>query len=369
MTTNPPTLILRGSVRDCRGRDILLSGRPRLPECRQYRFSVLAARIWDLRGQCRQLCPGVAEAPYHAGGDHAPYRSSPAGLLPANCHATDRALSERLIVMSEYSSRVLERYLAVSGEKIESDSAWHPRLHLWSRMFTRIHFHSGERLSCSRLACLSPNKGFESVIRALPRIRARHSNAVYVIAGATHPHVWAREGDRYREQLQALAKDLGVEERDLPQPLRQPRGDGGAGWLGRHLHHALLPRGTGCIGTLPMHWAPGRRSSPLRTGTRPNFLDDGRELWFPLRIRLPLQRQPLNFWTTMRSANPCVAALTFMRAGWSGTAQHSPTCIRSRWLRQSHAACSLEVSSSGCRDRRREPTVERLSALRCADGK
>jgi glycosyltransferase involved in cell wall biosynthesis len=58
---------------------------------------------------------------------------------------------------------------------------------------------------------LSPNKGFENVIQALPRILSRHSNAVYVIAGATHPHVKAREGDRYRDQLQALAKELGVE--------------------------------------------------------------------------------------------------------------------------------------------------------------
>jgi len=58
---------------------------------------------------------------------------------------------------------------------------------------------------------LSPNKGFESVIRSLPRILSRHRNVVYVIAGATHPHVRAREGDRYREQLQALARELGVE--------------------------------------------------------------------------------------------------------------------------------------------------------------
>jgi glycosyltransferase involved in cell wall biosynthesis len=58
---------------------------------------------------------------------------------------------------------------------------------------------------------LSPNKGFESVIQALPRILSRHNNAVYVIAGATHPHVRAREGDRYRDQLQVLAKKLGVE--------------------------------------------------------------------------------------------------------------------------------------------------------------
>jgi glycosyltransferase involved in cell wall biosynthesis len=59
---------------------------------------------------------------------------------------------------------------------------------------------------------LSPNKGFESVIHAMPRILSRHRNAVYVIAGATHPHVKAREGDRYREQLQALAKEVGVEQ-------------------------------------------------------------------------------------------------------------------------------------------------------------
>jgi glycosyltransferase involved in cell wall biosynthesis len=48
------------------------------------------------------------------------------------------------------------------------------------------------------------------VIRALPRILARHKDVVYVIAGATHPHVRAREGDRYRHQLQALARELGV---------------------------------------------------------------------------------------------------------------------------------------------------------------
>jgi glycosyltransferase involved in cell wall biosynthesis len=49
----------------------------------------------------------------------------------------------------------------------------------------------------------------------MPRILASHSNAVYMIAGATHPHIRAREGDRYRLELQALAKQLGVEEQVL----------------------------------------------------------------------------------------------------------------------------------------------------------
>ncbi len=45
------------------------------------------------------------------------------------------------------------------------------------------------------------------MIQALPRILSRHSDVVYIIAGATHPHVKLREGDRYQLQLQALAKD------------------------------------------------------------------------------------------------------------------------------------------------------------------
>jgi glycosyltransferase involved in cell wall biosynthesis len=71
-------------------------------------------------------------------------------------------------------------------------------------------FSSGKKVLLT-FGLLSPNKGFENVIEALPRILSRHSNVVYIIAGATHPHVRRREGDRYRLQLQALAKKLGVE--------------------------------------------------------------------------------------------------------------------------------------------------------------
>ena len=59
---------------------------------------------------------------------------------------------------------------------------------------------------------LSPNKGIENVIRAMPDILAKHKNAVYMVAGATHPHILRREGDQYRASLQALAKETGVEE-------------------------------------------------------------------------------------------------------------------------------------------------------------
>jgi hypothetical protein len=57
---------------------------------------------------------------------------------------------------------------------------------------------------------LGPGKGIEYAIRSLPEIAARHPQVLYVVLGATHPNLLAREGERYRESLQDLANELGV---------------------------------------------------------------------------------------------------------------------------------------------------------------
>jgi hypothetical protein len=49
------------------------------------------------------------------------------------------------------------------------------------------------------------------VIEALPQILCKHKHVVYIVAGATHPHILRREGEKYRAHLQALAKEMGVE--------------------------------------------------------------------------------------------------------------------------------------------------------------
>jgi len=58
---------------------------------------------------------------------------------------------------------------------------------------------------------LSANKGIENVISALPAILEKHPNVVYIIVGATHPHVIQNEGETYRLSLQWLAREKGVE--------------------------------------------------------------------------------------------------------------------------------------------------------------
>jgi glycosyltransferase involved in cell wall biosynthesis len=59
---------------------------------------------------------------------------------------------------------------------------------------------------------LGPGKGLERVIEALPAITAKHPEVVYRIVGATHPNLVAIEGERYRESLEALARELGVDD-------------------------------------------------------------------------------------------------------------------------------------------------------------
>ena len=70
---------------------------------------------------------------------------------------------------------------------------------------------AGRKLILS-FGLLSPSKGFEHVIEALPAIAAAHHEALYVVAGSTHPGELEHHGERYRRFLEERAADLGVEE-------------------------------------------------------------------------------------------------------------------------------------------------------------
>ncbi len=57
---------------------------------------------------------------------------------------------------------------------------------------------------------LSPGKGIEYMIDALPDIVALHPDVLYYVVGATHPHCKAQSGEDYRLSLHHRAKELGV---------------------------------------------------------------------------------------------------------------------------------------------------------------
>ena len=122
-------------------------------------------------------------------------------------------LSARVAVMTNHGRELLRSVHGVADDRIDviphgiPDTAFiDPEFHK-----RRLGFPGANVLLTFGL--LSPGKGIEYVIHAMPEIVARHPAAVYIIAGATHPRLLRDEGERYRESLVALASQLGVADR------------------------------------------------------------------------------------------------------------------------------------------------------------
>jgi glycosyltransferase involved in cell wall biosynthesis len=120
------------------------------------------------------------------------------------------ALSDRLIIMSQQSSEILQEVFHVPPAKIDLIPHGIPDLAFTDPTFYKDAFGTEGKNVLLTFGLLSPNKGIENVIQAMPAILARHPNVVYMISGVTHPHILRREGDQYRLSLQNLAKQLGV---------------------------------------------------------------------------------------------------------------------------------------------------------------
>jgi glycosyltransferase involved in cell wall biosynthesis len=121
------------------------------------------------------------------------------------------ALSDRMIVMSKHSAEILQEVFHVPSDKIDLIPHGIPDLPFTDPNFYKDGFGTEGKDVLLTFGLLSPNKGIENVIQALPKILSHHSNVVYMVSGATHPHILRREGDKYRDYLQNLAKGLGVE--------------------------------------------------------------------------------------------------------------------------------------------------------------
>jgi glycosyltransferase involved in cell wall biosynthesis len=120
-------------------------------------------------------------------------------------------LSDRLVVMSQLSFQFLQEIFKVPGSKIDMVPHGVPDLPFLDPNFYKDRFGVEGKAVLLTFGLLSPNKGIENVIQALPQILSKHNNVAYIVAGATHPHILRREGDKYRASLQALAKEVGVE--------------------------------------------------------------------------------------------------------------------------------------------------------------
>ena len=121
------------------------------------------------------------------------------------------ARASKLIVMSERARFLLGSSYGANPDQISLIPHGVPdRPFGRSAQFKAKFGFTGRQLLLT-FGLLSPGKGAENVIKALPAIVADHPDLLYCIAGATHPNLIAREGEAYRHKLQQLAASLDVE--------------------------------------------------------------------------------------------------------------------------------------------------------------
>jgi glycosyltransferase involved in cell wall biosynthesis len=120
--------------------------------------------------------------------------------------------SSRLVVMARKGAEILAETYGVPAGKIDVIPHGIPDMPFVESSFYKQQFGVEGRPVLLTFGLLGPGKGIEYAIEALPEIIRRHPDVVYLVLGATHPHLVAREGESYRLGLERLAEDLGVKD-------------------------------------------------------------------------------------------------------------------------------------------------------------
>src|ERR1041384_1295498 len=120
-------------------------------------------------------------------------------------------LSTRLVVMSERGREFLRDIYQAPASKVDLIPHGIPDMPFADPNYFKDEFAVAGKQVLLTFGLLSPNKGIEFALRALPDIIREFPNVVYIVLGQTHPNLLRDEGEAYRLTLERLAKDLGVQ--------------------------------------------------------------------------------------------------------------------------------------------------------------
>jgi glycosyltransferase involved in cell wall biosynthesis len=121
--------------------------------------------------------------------------------------------STTLIVMAEKGRELLRSEYGVAADKIELIPHGIPNCAFVGPDAAKLRHGFGDQAVILTFGLISPNKGIEVMIDAMPGILQRRPDAIYVVLGATHPNLVRQEGEAYRERLKTRARELGIEDR------------------------------------------------------------------------------------------------------------------------------------------------------------
>jgi len=122
-------------------------------------------------------------------------------------------LSNRIVVMSNHAKGILESvYDDVDGSKFIMIPHGIPDVPFIDPNYHKDSFGIEGKKVILTFGLLSPGKGVEVMIEAMKKIVEKHSDAVFIVLGATHPNVKREYGEEYRESLITRTRELGLED-------------------------------------------------------------------------------------------------------------------------------------------------------------
>jgi glycosyltransferase involved in cell wall biosynthesis len=134
--------------------------------------------------------------------------------LPAQYNAMRRIIdaSAKIVVMSETGREFLHAVHDVHASKVDVIPHGIPSFPFLDSHDAKVQFGFEGRPVILTFGLLSPNKGIETMLEAMPGIIKSCPNALYAVLGATHPNLIRDGGEAYRESLMTRVRDLGIEE-------------------------------------------------------------------------------------------------------------------------------------------------------------
>jgi glycosyltransferase involved in cell wall biosynthesis len=132
---------------------------------------------------------------------------------PAQRNVMNRIVyhSSTVIVMAEKARTLLRSVFDVPQEKIEVIPHGIPDFAFVEPDAAKARQGFANHSILLTFGLLSPNKGIEVMIDAMPSILKSRPDTLYVVLGATHPNLLRSEGEAYRERLMQRARALHVE--------------------------------------------------------------------------------------------------------------------------------------------------------------
>ncbi|MCD6337878.1 MAG: glycosyltransferase family 4 protein [Verrucomicrobia bacterium] len=119
-------------------------------------------------------------------------------------------LSDRLVVMTQRGFEMMREIYGAPEEKLDLIPHGIPDMPFVDPNFYKDQFGVEGKKVVLTFGLLSPNKGIEYVIQALPKVVREIPDLVYIVLGATHPNLLREQGEAYRLELERLAAHLNV---------------------------------------------------------------------------------------------------------------------------------------------------------------